>query len=661
MKRTVLFAIISILIFVTYSNTLLAPFHWDDNHYVTDNPSVKDFSELLSNINGSRSFAFFTFFINFKIAGLQVWIYHLTNILIHIAASIVIFLLLELLLNMAYKDIHSEYQRWIAFFGSLFFGLHPVNIEAVTYISQRFASLATMLYLLSVYFYVRGRITSIEGEKPFLNYAVSIVSAILAMKTKEIAFTLPFVIFLFEFLFFDRGSKRPLPVLIIFLLTLLIIPLSRIDALWDIDDQSFKRKTAETFILDRWQYFLTQMRVLLTYLRLIILPVNQNIDYDYRLSNNLFETETFVSFLIHLCIISFSIFLLRRDLNLRLLGFGILWFYITLSVESSFIPIENVICEYRVYLPFFGFVLLLSGTTILFFPLKRHAKKLAVSSIIILIVIGILAFQRNYLWTDPVLLWRDAAQKSPNKIRPLLNYASYVKPEEAIPIYEAILSLDPWDFSALNGLTAAYIKLGKITDAENILKRQSGIKLTDKYISNLVAILINKKEYEKAIGYINSLIKKEPGRSSHYFSLGLVMEAINKKDDAINAYRMAIKLNPDDVDSLNNLGNLIAEKGDLMESLSLLKKAARLQPDKPSILINLGITHAQMGNYDDALWNFNRAIELDPKLPDAWFNKAIILWSSGLKDEAIVSMKKALEVDPDYRKATEVLKKWQGG
>lgn len=664
MKRSICIAIIFILVFIAYSNTLLAPFHWDDNHYVTDNPSAKDLSELLKNINGSRVFAVLTFFLNFKIAGLQVWIYHITNILIHISASIIVFLLLELLLNISFKDIYLKYQRWIALFGALIFGLHPVNTEAVTYISQRFASLAAMLYLLSVFMYVKARFISqfpTEGKKATIYYSISIISAILAMKTKEISFTLPFAIFLFEHLFFSGKSKRPWPVLIIFTLSLLIIPLSNIDALWGVEEQSFKRKTAETFVIPRWQYFLTQMKVILTYLRLLIFPVNQNIDYDYPLSNGLFETDTFLSLLVHVCLMFTAIFLIRRDSGSRLLGAGILWFYITLSVESSIIPIENVICEYRVYLPLFGFALSISVLSMKSLPLGRYYKELAAAGAVILIIYGILAFQRNYLWTDSALLWGDAVKKSPNKIRTWLNYASYIKPEASIKIYEWVLSKDPWNLDAINGLSGAYIELGMVDKAEDILKRQGGVALTEKYMSNIVDVLISKREYERAIGYINKLIEKEHGNYTHYFRLGVIMEGINNKEGAVEAYRKALNLNPNDADVLNNLGNLVAEKGDLRESLLLLKKAAKLQPDKPSILMNLGITQAQIGDYDNAIWNFNKAIELDPRLPDAWFNKAIILWSAGLKDEAMISMKKALEVDPDYTKAKEILKKWQGG
>jgi len=306
-------------------------------------------------------------------------------------------------------------------------------------------------------------------------------------------------------------------------------------------------------------------------------------------------------------------------------------------------------------------VLAISSIVILFLPIREYARTIAGAAIIILTIIGIFAFQRNHLWTDSSLLWEDAVKKSPNKIRTWVNYASYIKPEDSIKIYEKVLSKDPWNLNALNGLAGAYIELGKIDEAEMILKKHSEIASTEKYMSNIVDVLIGKKEHERAIGYINKLIEKEPGRSVHYFRLGAIMEAINNKDEAVEAYRKALRFKPDDVDALNNLGNLIAEKGDLKESLSLLKKAAKLQPNKPSILINLGITQAQIGDYDNAIWNFNKAIEIDPKFPDAWFNKAIILWSAGLKEEAIVSMKKALEVDPDYSKAKEMLRKWQGG
>ena len=124
-------------------------------------------------------------------------------------------------------------------------------------------------------------------------------------------------------------------------------------------------------------YFLTEFSVIVVYLRLLVLPIDQNLDYDYPVYHSLLEPKVFVSFLFLSAIISLAFYLLfvserstRRNL-FKLTGFGLLWFFLTLSIESSIIPIEDVILEHRLYLPSIGF--LMSGSTGCFRP--RSDKK----------------------------------------------------------------------------------------------------------------------------------------------------------------------------------------------------------------------------------------------------------------------------------------------
>ena len=167
------------------------------------------------------------------------------------------------------------------------------------------------------------------------------------------------------------------------------------------------------------EYFLTQFRVILTYIRLFILPYNQNLDYDYSVSTSFFQIKTFFSFLALLGILLSGVLLFKKY---RLISFGIFWFFLTLSVESSIIPIsQNVIFEHRTYLPSFGFFLALTGAFYYFF----REKYLKIAVIIILMIAAVntvLTYQRNKIWKTEYTLWNDCVKKSPDKARANNNF-----------------------------------------------------------------------------------------------------------------------------------------------------------------------------------------------------------------------------------------------
>ncbi len=186
-------------------------------------------------------------------------------------------------------------------------------------------------------------------------FTVSILSGLLGMFTKEICFTLPIIIILFEYSFF-KSSKKYLLLIIPFLL---IIP-----AMFIYKYRTFKAigfifegVPSQRFgdpLLTSTTYLLTQFRVIVTYIRLLFLPYGQNLDYDFPASQTILDLPTYGSYLLIIMILALGVWLFRKR---RLMAIGIFWFFITLSVESSIIPIRNVMFEHRLYLPMFGFCL----------------------------------------------------------------------------------------------------------------------------------------------------------------------------------------------------------------------------------------------------------------------------------------------------------------
>jgi tetratricopeptide (TPR) repeat protein len=567
MNKALLVIIIIVSVFAVYSNTLDAPFQYDDTHYVTLNPSVKNSDVLFSNWNGSRFLVFFTFWVNHEIADFETWIYHLTNILIHIAASIVIFLLLELLLKTVSGDIHARYHTMAAFFGALLFGLHPINTEAVTYISQRSASLATMLYMLSVFFYIKGRVRGRElqftpgkaeqrGRNPdvkaTLFYAFSVLCAVFAMKSKENAFTLPFMIFFLEYALFRKVPRRPWHVLAIFTASLLIIPLSNIDAIWSFEMTAGK-KTVITLDISRFQYFITQMRVLISYMRFLVLPVSQNVDHYYPLSESLFELRTFLALLVHLGLIGIAFLLIQRNTRAKFVGIGIIWYYVTLSVESTIIPINIIMCEYRLYLPFLGFLLVLLNLVLLL-PLKKFTRATAAVGVFVLLISGFLAYERNLVWATPKSLWEDSLKKNPlghaghNNLG--LAYAAEGLTDKALEHFETAVRLMPKNQVALVNLGLAYEKQGLSENA--ILLFEAAVRidpLSAEAHFGLAQSLMSLQSYDKALYHMLEAIEIKPDFLKAHFNLGLIFLAKGLNEDAEREFSLVLEMDPDDLEA----------------------------------------------------------------------------------------------------------------
>ncbi|MBI5233738.1 MAG: tetratricopeptide repeat protein [Deltaproteobacteria bacterium] len=542
-KSTVHVVLIILVGLLCYSNTLKAPFQWDELAFIEDYPLVKDISYFLepSKAEGhgyyhvllNRYIGFLTFALNYKIHGLDVTGYHIVNISIHLLNSLLVYFLVVLTFKTPFfvrrpvpdQPLHAS---MVSFLSALLFVSHPVQTEAVTYIFQRHASLVTTFYLLSMLCYIKyGLRQSADGKVDVLSafyYPASLISCILAMKTKENAFTLPIMITMYEFFFFDGRTMKRLLRLIPILLTLLIIPLT----LTGIDRPAREiigsmadaaRGDSNT---SRPDYLFTQIRVVVTYIRLLFFPADQNIDYDYPVFHSFFDQQVLLSFMFHLSIFCFSVYLFYRSRIIhpafRLTAFGITWFYITLSVESSVIPIPMIINEYRIYLPSVGFF---AGASSCLFLLISAFKSKAVRNVaiaflaLIPITLSYAAHERNGIWKNEISLWEDVVRKSPGKARGYNNlgffHSNQGNIDKAIEYYHIALKLDPYEAKTYN---------------------------------NLGTIYGNKGMDDKALEYFRISVNLRPDFAEAHFNLGLAFFYKGLMPEAAREFETALQINP---------------------------------------------------------------------------------------------------------------------
>jgi len=658
----VVFLLLSVLALLIYSNTFYAPFQFDDNSAIIDNPAVRHLSSLL--VSGSRAVLYLSFAINYYFGGLNVVGYHAVNILIHLTNGFLVYVLVIGLLNtprIRPSPFTPAQPHWLAFATALLFVAHPVQTEAVTYLYQRATSLAALFYLLAVVCYLRWRQAAPAAGSRWVWYVGGVLSTVLAMKTKEICFTLPFMILLIEAVFYGIPRLKQWAALIPFLLTLPIIPSSTLPGAMSEGADVFAR---ETGTISRSDYLFTQFQVIMTYLRLLVAPVRQNVDYDFPIAHSLFEPAVLLSFLFLAALFGAACWLLlfpartASPARATLIGFGVLWFFVTLSIESSIIPIRDVINEHRLYLPSVGFFL--AVTTAASGVAVRWPRTAAAGLLALLLLLSGAAYARNQVWLSEESLWRDVISKSPRKSRGYnnLGYSFEARHNlpEAIMYYRKALEVDPKNYIAHFDLGNVYRASGKMDDAA--VEYEAAIALLPDYADahdNLGIVYESRGDLQKAMQEYLTTIKYKPYSATAYNNLGRVFNKLDRRDDAMRAFRAALKLNPEFADAYRNLGVMYKHAGRVQEALPLYQRAVALDPDDSDARYDLGGLYKTLGRREEAVREYQAVIRLKPDESGAYINIGLIYFQQGRPEDAVEQLEKGLALNPKNAQIHNVL------
>lgn len=568
MKKLLQLTFILLAIAAIYSNTLDAAFHFDDMGNIVKNPLIRNLSAFadpsealefkevegiaLSKLFSRRIVGYFTFALNYKFHALELRGYHLTNLAIHfISAALVYFLVLALLMTPVLKDTKLTAKPcMLAFVTALIFAVHPIQTQAVTYIVQRFSSLCALFFFASLLSYIHARLTQ-RGPAMWTLMTLSVATAVLAMKTKENAYTLLLVLALVEgTLFTDRSKRRWAMVMFMSALTVGVMLHAHLVAPGVSIDEATRLQTQ----MPRTTYFLTELRVIVTYMRLMVLPVSQNLDYDYHLTEGLFDMQLWGAIAV-LGAVGYAMYYFWRRARQGQAAFiapmfGVAFFFITLSVESSFIPIADVIFEHRLYLPSVGFIFAVSSMLFYFAP---DGQELAVAWAMVLVVaisFSIATYTRNEIWKSEISLWQDAIAKSPNKARPHYDladaYEAQRRHEEALREYELAASLAPEEPRVHAGLATMYFKLGRLDDATREFETALAVNPDNPELwSNLGLVYHQRSQDDKSVQAFERAVALGIKSPFLFYNLGEAYRALGRPIDAKDAIRRGLLLAPD--------------------------------------------------------------------------------------------------------------------
>jgi Tfp pilus assembly protein PilF len=547
-----------------------------------------------------RIFSYLTFALNYYFGELDVWGYHLVNILIHIASGILLYWFLILTLNLpSLNERYGSNSTKIALLTSLIFISHPIQTQSVTFIVQRMASMAGMFYLLSLVLYVKGRLSG--GWVRYAYFGGVGVSYLLGVFTKENVAILPVVIVLCEFYFFQNRDLSPkgrriLSALvgILFVLGILLF------AIWG---ERYLRVIQEGYAYRPFsmsERILTQFRVVLYYLTLLAYPhpSRLNLDYDFSLSKTVFDpVATLLSILIVVGLIVYSV---RTAKKRPMLSFCILWFFINLVIESSVFPLEMVY-EHRLYIPSVGPFLLFSILVTEGVRRIREKKILGKRSLfveaavlgVVIVLLGTGSYLRNTLWTRDIDFWTDCVKKSPQKARPYVNV----------------------------GYT-----------------------------------YLNQGDYEKALDWTQKAIDLDPKYSIAYYNLSTILEKMGDLNQALAMGKRALEIEPGLYGAHYTLGKIYLRIGQCERAEKAFRKYSTTYENSPDVHNYLGITYLCQRQYEKAKVEFENVIRNDPRHLFAHLNLGQIYWNVFQnRDKALYYLKTGLNLDPFFSDRGEIL------
>jgi len=652
-QRYKLLAISTLLLLgaLIYSGTFFSSFHFDDTVSIVNNPAIRNIFNLKAIWNSwpTRFITYLSISLNYHFSHLKVFGYHLFNFLAHICASIMVwwFILLTFSTPAMRDKSLAKYANLLAFFGGLVFMAHPVQTQAVTYIIQRATSLTALFYVACLSMYVKSRLMQQQSEDPVVSrlfYCGSFVAAIMAMFTKEIAVTLPFIVLLYEVSFLKKEGRFNWKYPISFFAILPIIPLAMFFTK-SVNFVTMQRVQEGINSISSWNYLLTQLRVMVTYIRLLFIPVNQNLDYDYHIAKSLLELPTLASliFLVSILIIAVKIFSKHR-----LISFGIFWFFITLLPESSIIPIKDVIFEHRLYLPMVGFSLFL--VSVVYFIFKNKTLKLMVVALLgVTICYASLSYSRNLIWKNDLTLWSDIVNKSPNKARPYngrgFAYAIQNNFAQAISDYDKAIEIDPNFAEAYYNRGLAFYQQGNLPRSISDFKKVSEINPDDARAHNGYGLIYYKQgNFAGSISAFGKAIEIDPNFAEAYYNRGLAFYQQGNLPRSIDDFSKAIEINSDDARAYNGRGFAYAIQNNLTQAVSDFGKAIEIDPNFAQTYYNRGLAYYQQGNLSRSISDFNRAIEINSNNAEAYYNRAVVYFGQKDFDKAWEDVHKAEEL-----------------
>ena len=626
--RRNIFSLVSLflLILITYSNTFDASWHFDDENNILNNKPLH-LTELnpqnikktfFADWNGSgklyRPVACLSFALNYYFGGIEVYGYHLINLIIHFLSSIFLFLFVYHTLNLPILEArYGPNSYFIALLAAVLWAINPVQTQAVSYVVQRMTSMAGLFCIMAMYFYFKGR-TSAPKFLSGAHYFLCVVCGILAIGSKENAVMLPMVILLYDLFLVQGVTRKNLKRYSFFLLIAIFISLAL--ALLMAGPSIFNPKSLISGYQNRGftlsERLLTEPRVVLFYVSLLLYPMPDRLclEHGITLSTSLTTPISTV-----ISIVAILLILCAAAAGSRkwpFISFCIIFFFLNHLIEASVFPLE-LIFEHRNYLPsmlFFVPLSILLSNGIQFFSRKRGLQGiLIIFVILVLIGWGHSTYARNMIWKNDGSLSFDCIEKYPDLARPHHNLGRFYSQKKLYEkaVNEYLISLSKENRNNLAGKNWTYYNLGSISQTLG--------------------------KDEKAMFYYEQAQKYQPSFAPTHIKKGQLFAKKGLYDEAEDEFERALQTQKYLPIALTNLGHLYLRTGRTDKAIEYLKQALGTSPQDPAIMRRLGLAYGLVNQPEKAFALFKTSLEINPNDPFTLLKIAQLYSEKGMETE----------------------------
>ena len=550
-------------------------FTWDDAVTVIDCRAIRNWDGLLK-MDPETYFHSFpelsyrpvvsaSYVLDYQLWGDVAHGYHLTNVILHALVSVsVLFLGIGI-----FRRFH------IAFVAALLVVVHPAFTEAVESISFREDLLAGMFVVLSVTL----ALSSLKTDRiDRLSYALSLATLVVALFSKEMSVTTPFLIIAVLLITRDRRfRKRDLTLTIPHFVIVLVYLILRSTTLSN-PRETFPQYIGGSFFTAMF----TMSRVTLFYLIKLFLPMNQSTHYAFDASTSLFDVKVVAAVLV-MCLIVVAAVLARK--HTWGITIGLVWFGIALLPVSNIVPVRKLIADRFLYLPGIGICLAISA--FFFFSQTRKCSVTFFTRcalfVVLLAMMGAHTVARHKVWANDLALWRNAVMMGSENTTVHTNlgkgYAENDKLHKAVRSFARAVELLPSNWDALFNLGYAYLKLEKPDLALDKFHRvlASG-QINAVAHEGLGQAFLAIEDFAYAEHHFRTAISLDPMLVRAYVNYGRVLKQQNKIVQAMSMWHHALRLDPEYDDAYYYLAQAYRLRGEQKQETEALSKFLELSP-----------------------------------------------------------------------------------
>lgn len=589
--------------------------NWDDPDYIYENQYIQSinfrfFQWMFStfHMQNWHPLTWFSHAVDYGIWGLNPIGHHLTSIIFHVLNTFLVVILIIRLLNNRFVKLLSPlsgnqyYQTTLitAALTGILFGLHPIHVESVAWVSERKDVLCAFFLLLSVLFYLQYTSSSLQKKKP-LNYALCLSFFIFALMSKPMAVTLPVVLFILDIYPLERlevrsafNSHRK-----VLIEKLPFLGLSLASSVITIVAQQREIVSFEVNLIER---FLIAFQAVSFYLFKMLWPTDLSPLYPYPSKISLLSLQYIAGLILVVGITAFCIWSWKKQKV-----FLAVWAYyiVTLLPALGIIKVGiQAAADRYTYLPILGPMLLI-GLGISWLWEKSAAKQkrlifkrvyIITPTILLLSILSIMTIKQIEVWRDSMTLWNkelklySIPEAYNNRGNAYLSLGNY---QQAIEDFNKAIELDPNYAKAHNNRGLAYGSLGK---------------------------------YDLAIENFDATINLNNRESRAYYNRGNVFKALGNYQKAIEDYNRAIELNPKKADDYNNRGNTFLKLNNYQRAIEDFSMAIEFNPKYDKAYLNRGVAYEKLGNYKQAIIDYQISARLGNKQVQDYLKSKGIVW-----------------------------------